>query len=46
VEWSPWFFKGSITPLGKPELTEEGQAVLKGLQEGNWELDMREEPGA
>jgi hypothetical protein len=46
VEWKPWFFKGTITPLGKPELTEDGQAVLKALQEGKWELDMREEPGA
>jgi oxysterol-binding protein-related protein 9/10/11 len=46
VEWKPWFFKDSITPLGRPELTEDGQAVLKGLQEGKWELDMREEPGA
>jgi hypothetical protein len=46
VEWKPWFFNGSITPLGRPELTEEGQAVLKGLQEGKWDLDMREEPGA
>jgi oxysterol-binding protein-related protein 9/10/11 len=46
VEWKPWFFKGSITPLGKPDLTEEGKAVLQRLQEGKWELDMREEPGA
>jgi oxysterol-binding protein-related protein 9/10/11 len=46
VEWKPWFFKGSITPLGKPELTEEGKQVLNDLQQGRWELAMREEPGA
>jgi oxysterol-binding protein-related protein 9/10/11 len=45
VEWTPWFFKGSITPLGKPELTEDGKEVLRRAQEGRWELDMRVEPG-
>jgi oxysterol-binding protein-related protein 9/10/11 len=45
VDWKPWFFKGSITPLGKPELTEEGRRVLNELQEGKWELEMRREPG-
>lgn len=36
--WQPRFFTGSVTPLGKPELTEEGREALKNLQEGKWEL--------
>jgi oxysterol-binding protein-related protein 9/10/11 len=46
VEWKPWFFIGAITPVGKPELTKEGEAVLKDLQEGKWDLQSRMEPGA
>ncbi|KAI9745942.1 MAG: hypothetical protein M1818_000623 [Claussenomyces sp. TS43310] len=36
--WSPRFFTGSVTPLGKPDLSEEGKNALKALQEGRWEL--------
>ena len=36
--WQPRFFTGAVTPLGKPELTEEGREVLKGMQEQRWEL--------
>ena len=36
--WQPRFFTGIVTPLGKPELTEEGKKVLKALQEERWEL--------
>ena len=36
--WQPRFFTGVVTPLGKPELTEEGKEVLKALQEERWEL--------
>jgi len=36
--WKPRFFTGTVTPLGKPELTEEGRQVLKALQEQRWEL--------
>jgi hypothetical protein len=36
--WQPRFFTGAVTPLGKPELTEEGKEVLKALQEERWEL--------
>ncbi|CAI7668133.1 unnamed protein product [Penicillium bialowiezense] len=32
TEWSPRFFTGAVTPLGKPELTEEGQKVLEGIR--------------
>lgn len=38
VDWSPRFFVGSVTPLGKPELTPEGHDVLSALQDGRWEL--------
>ncbi|MCJ1287679.1 hypothetical protein MMC26_007031 [Xylographa opegraphella] len=37
-EWKPRFFTGSVTPVGKPELTEEGRLALKGLHEGNYRL--------
>lgn len=37
--WQPRFFTGSVTPLGRPELTEEGREVLKNLQEGKWDLE-------
>jgi len=36
--WQPRFFTGVVTPLGKPELTEEGKEVLKALQEPRWDL--------
>ncbi|MCJ1294263.1 hypothetical protein MMC34_005821 [Xylographa carneopallida] len=38
AEWKPRFFTGSVTPVGKPELTEEGKLALKGLHEGNYRL--------
>lgn len=37
-EWRPRFFEQAITPDGKPELTEDGKQVLKGLQEEDWHL--------
>lgn len=37
-EWSPRFFTGAVTPLGKPELTEEGQKVLEGIRTGEFAL--------
>ena len=39
VEWRPRFFTGVVTPLGKPELTDEGQRVLQGLRTGNYVLE-------
>jgi oxysterol-binding protein-related protein 9/10/11 len=38
-EWQPRFFTGAVIPKGRPDLSEEGQAVLKGLQEGNYRLE-------
>jgi len=46
VEWKPRFFVGATTPLGKPELTDDGRRVLKGLQEERWELEENEFKGA
>jgi hypothetical protein len=38
TKWEPRFFTGAVTPLGRPELTEDGKEALQGLQEGRWEL--------
>lgn len=44
--WQPRFFTGAVTPLGKPELTEEGQRALEGLRHGTYELKESEYKGA
>lgn len=46
VEWKPRFFTGTVTPLGKPELTEEGQRVLQGIRAGNYVLEESTVQGA
>ena len=46
TEWKPRFFKGAVTPFGKPELTEEGKAVLRGMEEENYDLPESEVTGA
>lgn len=38
-EWKPRYFQGAVVPKGRPNLNEAGQAVLKGLQEGNYRID-------
>lgn len=38
IEWQPRFFAGATHPGGKPELTDDGRNVLKGLHEGSYEL--------
>lgn len=38
IEWHPRFFTGSVTPLGRPELTDDGRDALRNLHEGRWEL--------
>ena len=38
-EWKPRFFVGAVTPLGKPELTEEGRYVLQKLHENDYKLE-------
>lgn len=42
TEWKPLYFTGVVTPLGRPELTDEGREVLKNLQQGQWELNESE----
>jgi hypothetical protein len=46
IEWKPRFFVGATTPLGKPELTDDGKEALKGLQEEKWELKESDLKGA
>ncbi|CAI7608783.1 hypothetical protein N7533_000514 [Penicillium manginii] len=46
VEWKPRFFTGAVTPLGKPELTQDGQKVLEGIRAGNYALDESAVQGA
>lgn len=38
-DWKPRFFTGSVTPVGKPELTEDGRMAMKGLEKGNYHLE-------
>ncbi|KAJ5454277.1 Oxysterol-binding protein-like protein 1 [Penicillium daleae] len=45
-EWQPRFFIGAVTPLGKPELTEEGQKALEGVRTGNYALEESTVQGA
>ncbi|KAI9840735.1 MAG: hypothetical protein M1838_003929 [Thelocarpon superellum] len=37
-EWQPRFFTGVFTPVGMPELTEEGQKAMRGLETGDFIL--------
>jgi len=45
-EWQPRFFTGVVTPIGRPDLTDEGKAVLKGLGENNFSLKENNKLGA
>ena len=38
-EWEPRFFTGSVTPVGKPDLTNEGRLALQKLQQGDYHLE-------
>ncbi|KAB8236727.1 hypothetical protein BDV23DRAFT_145861 [Aspergillus alliaceus] len=44
--WRPRFFTDAVTPLGKPELTEEGRKALEGLRIGDYCLKESETKGA
>jgi hypothetical protein len=35
-----------VTPVGKPDLTQDGQEALKKLQHGDWTLEEAKEYGA
>jgi oxysterol-binding protein-related protein 9/10/11 len=45
-EWKPRFFAGAVFPKGRPDLSEEGEAVLRGLQEGHHRLEEAGDTGA
>lgn len=45
-EWQPRFFTGAVTPIGRPDLTKDGEEALKGLHEENFELPPSQEYGA
>ena len=44
--WKPRFFTGVFTPVGRPELTRDGEEALKGLQRGEFALRESEVTGA
>lgn len=45
-EWQPRFFTGAVTPIGRPDLTADGEVALKGLHEENYHLEPNKEYGA
>jgi hypothetical protein len=46
AEWQPRFFTGAVTPIGKPDLTKDGEEVLKGLHANDFKLEPNKELGA
>jgi hypothetical protein len=45
-EWKPRFFTGAVTPVGRPDLTPDGEAALKGLHAEQYQLEPNKEYGA
>ncbi|OAL46017.1 hypothetical protein IQ07DRAFT_192926 [Pyrenochaeta sp. DS3sAY3a] len=45
-EWQPRFFTGAVTPVGRPDLTKDGEEALKGLHTENYKLAENKEYGA
>ncbi|UPX19340.1 uncharacterized protein EKO05_0009607 [Ascochyta rabiei] len=45
-EWQPRFFTGAVTPVGRPDLTKDGEIALKGLHEEKYHLEPNKEYGA
>ncbi|KAF2175920.1 oxysterol-binding protein-like protein [Zopfia rhizophila CBS 207.26] len=45
-EWQPRFFTGALTPVGKPDLTPDGEEALRGLHKDQWKLEPNKEYGA
>jgi hypothetical protein len=45
-EWKPRFFTGAVTPVGRPDLTPDGEAALKGLHAEQYQLEPNKENGA
>ncbi|KAF2869040.1 oxysterol-binding protein-like protein [Massariosphaeria phaeospora] len=46
IEWKPRFFTGAVTPVGRPDLTEEGEEVLRRLHEDNFKIEPNKDNGA
>ena len=46
IPWKPRFFTGAVTPLGRPELTSDGRAVLDGMIEDKFALEENKIYGA
>jgi len=44
MEFKPRFFTTVTEPSGKPELTQEGHDVLKGMVEREYRLELKEDP--
>ncbi|KAL5380810.1 hypothetical protein DPSP01_007610 [Paraphaeosphaeria sporulosa] len=45
-EWQPRFFTGSVTPVGRPDLTPDGEEALKRLHEDKYALEPNKEYAA
>lgn len=45
-EWKPRFFTGAVTPVGRPDLTQDGEQVLKSLHAEQYQLEPNKENGA
>ncbi|KAF7715102.1 Oxysterol-binding family protein [Penicillium ucsense] len=45
-EWKPRFFVGATSPLGKPELTQDGEKALQGIRSGDYRLEENKLLGA
>ena len=45
-EWKPRFFAGAVTPIGRPDLTEDGRKAIEGLQKDDFRLEENKETGA
>lgn len=45
-EWKPRFFTSVTESNGRPLLTQDGQAAMQGLHDGNWHLQPPAEYGA
>ena len=46
TEWKPRFFTGAVTPIGRPDLTKDGEEALKGLHAENYQLPANKEYAA
>lgn len=45
-EWQPRFFAGQVTPVGRPDLTPDGEEALKLLHAENYKLAENKEYAA